>query len=205
MTEASLQSLINQVERKKGERQLLLMQLDQTTEALKQADAQIEALQKVIVIFQKASEYARQQMKFTIDEITTNALQVVFGGDIRFEMELGTRGGSPTAEFFVVEDGLKLSPMDAKGGGLVDVISVALRLAILELYEPKIEGPVLLDEPGRMVSAEYIENFVYFLKEYCHKVGRQFLVVTHQSALAGVADRAFRVRNDAGVSEVVMV
>lgn len=204
MTDASLLSLINQVERKKGEKQLLMMQLEQITVEIRKADAAIESLQKVIVLFQKASEYARQQMKYTIDDITSNALQVVFGGDISFEMELGTRGGSPTAEFFVVEDGLKLSPMDAKGGGLVDVISVALRLAILELYEPKIEGPVLLDEPGKMVSAEYVENFVYFLREYCHKTGRQFIVVTHNNQLAAAGDRTFRVRNEAGVSEVMM-
>jgi len=204
MNAASLQSLINQVERKKGERRLLEMQLQQTDKDIQKADKEIEILQQVIVIFQKSSEYARERMKYTIDEIATNALRVVFGGDISFEMELGTRAGAPTADFFVVEDGLKLSPMDAKGGGLVDVISVALRLAILELYEPKIEGPVLLDEPGKMVSAEFVENFVFFLKEYCHKTGRQFLVVTHNTALAAAGDRTFRVSNTAGVSEVVM-
>jgi DNA repair exonuclease SbcCD ATPase subunit len=203
MTDASLQSLRNRVQILKGEHALLLRQQDENDKQLASVKKKIDDLQKVIIVFQKASEYARQQMKFTIDEITTNALQVVFGGDIAFEVELGTRAGAPTAEFFVVENGLRLSPLDAKGGGLVDVISTALRLAILELYEPRIEGPVLLDEPGKMVSSEYVENFVFFLKSYSHKVGRQFIVITHNSALAAAGDRTFRVRLDNGVSEVV--
>ena len=163
----------------------------------------MDTYQKVIILLQKTSDYARSQMKQTIEYIVTNALQVVFNQELRFEVELGTRAGAPTAEFYVVDNlGLRYKPMDARGGGLVDVISTALRLSILELYQPKIQGPVILDEPGKMISAEYASNFAYFLKEYCQRIGRQVIMITHNSALAEIADKSIQVSIKNGVSEV---
>jgi len=202
ITDASIRQLENQLTIKKAQQELLRKQLAEAECVLNVSTKDIEIAQKVVVVFQKASEYARQQMKHTIEEIVTNALQVVFGREMRFVVELGTRAGAPIAEFFVVEGDLKCSPMDAKGGGLVDVISTAMRLAVLELYEPRIEGAVLLDEPGKMVSSMYAENFAYFLKEYCHKAKRQIIMVTHNLVLAEAGDKTFRVSLNNGVSEV---
>ncbi|MFA5452924.1 MAG: hypothetical protein WC248_05085 [Candidatus Methanomethylophilaceae archaeon] len=205
MNTGDLRLFASRIDRRLGERAAVEKQLALAEEHEKQALADMELYQKVIILFQKTSEYARRQMKVTIETIVTNALQVVFGGDIFFEIALGTRAGTASAEFFVIEDGLRASPIDAKGGGLVDVIATALRLAVLELYQPRIEGPILLDEPGKMVSAEYAENFAFFIKEYCHKVGRQIIMVTHNTALAAAGDRTFQVSIDNGVSEVVRI
>ena len=128
-----------------AEREQLKKQLNEQETNLADIESKLDTYQKVIILLQKTSDYARTQMKQTIEYIVTNALQVVFAQDIRFEVELGTRAGAPTAEFFIVDEtGLKYKPMDARGGGLVDVISTALRLSILELYQPKIDGPAIL-------------------------------------------------------------
>lgn len=186
-----------------GERDLLNKQLEELSQDLQSTTTSLDICQKTIVLLQKASEYARQQMKNTIESIVTNALNVVFANDTKFEIELGTRGGNPTAEFYVVTpEGLKCNPIDAKGGGLVDIISMGLRLAVLELYQPKIGGPIILDEPGKMVSAEYAEGMAYFLKEYGNRVGRQIIVITHNGVLAAVGDKSFNVNIKNGISEV---
>ena len=188
---------------KMGELQLLKKQYEEIQDNLQSANQLIDMLLKVLVLLQKASEYSREQMKSTIENIVTNALQVVFQEDMKFLVELGTRAGSPTAEFKIVTpQGVKMDPLDSKGGGLVDVISTALRLAVLELYQPKIQGPIFLDEVGKHISAEYSENFAYFLKEYAASVGRQIILVTHNSTLAVAAAKNFRVLNKNGVSEV---
>ncbi len=188
----------------RGEERAILYQIESTKKVVDSMTQQVNDMQSVIILLQKASEVARHQMKLSIDSIVTKALQVVFGSEIVFELELSTRAGMPTAEFFVIENGIRLPILDAKGGGLVDVISVAIRLAIIELYNPKITGAILLDEPGKMVSAEYAENFVYFLKEYCHQVGRQFIIVTHNAALAQAGDRTFHVSLVNGESKVIV-
>jgi hypothetical protein len=139
---------------KASERNLYRLQLAEHETDLEAITVKMDTYQKVMILLQKTSDYARSQMKTTIEYIVTNALQVVFGQEIRFEVELGTRAGAPTAEFYVVDEaGLRYKPMDARGGGLVDVICTALRLSVLELYQPKIDGPLILDEAGKHVSA----------------------------------------------------
>lgn len=202
-TNQDIERIKSHIIKKSAERDLLEKQLEEQKSSLEVIASRMDTYQKVIILLQKTSDYARSQMKQTIEYIVTNALQVVFAQDIRFEVELGTRAGAPTAEFFVVDAaGLRYKPMDARGGGLVDVISTALRLSILELYQPKLEGPVILDEPGKMVSAEYAANFAYFLKEYCQRIGRQVIMITHNSALAEIADKSIQVSIKNGVSEV---
>ena len=198
-----IEKIKTRIQKKVAERDLLEKQLEEQKASLETLATKMDTYQKVIILLQKTSDYARSQMKQTIEYIVTNALQVVFGQDIRFEIELGTRAGAPTAEFFVVDtNGLRYKPMDARGGGLVDVISTALRLSILELYQPKIEGPVILDEAGKHISSEYAENFAYFLKEYCSRIGRQCILITHSAYLAAVGDKSFFVSIKNGVSEV---
>ena len=61
---------------------------------------------------------------------------------------------------------------------------------------------MLLDEPGKMISKEYLPNVAEFLKQYATKTGRQIILVTHHEALADVADVGYVVKQENGVSEV---
>ena len=59
-----------------------------------------------------------------------------------------------------------------------------------------------LDEPGKMISAEYLPNVAEFLKQYLKKTGRQGIMITHHEPLAEVADVSYRVQQVNGISEV---
>jgi DNA repair ATPase RecN len=50
-----------------------------------------------------------------------------------------------------------------------------------------------MDEVGKHVSAEYAPNVAFFLKQYSQQLGRQIMLITHNEALAAVADKAFKV------------
>ena len=174
----------------------------------------------VQTLLSKASEFARQQLKQRIEQTVTAALAAIFADStMRFEIEMKDIGGKPAADWRVVscyeipakagDEDVKISaytvvasPEDAKGGGVTDVVSLALRLALLELSRPRVEGPVLLDEPGKMISKEYLPNVAEFLKQYAAKTGRQIFMVTHHDVLADVADVGYKVTQENGVSEV---
>jgi DNA repair ATPase RecN len=73
---------------------------------------------------------------------------------------------------------------------------------MLEILKPRPEGPVIFDEPAKMVSAEYAGNLAYFLKQYAEKTGRQVMLVTHNPQLAEAADKSYLVTQKDGVSDV---
>ncbi len=187
-----------------------ILQQQQAVEAeLQQVIQEKELLERVQLLLQKSSDHAREQAKLQLEALVTKALQYIFGPMFRFEIELADRGGSPTAEFYVVTevDGkiVRNKPQDARGGGVIDIISLALRIALLETIRPRVAGPVILDEPGKHVSEDFVIQMIEFIKSLCDTFGRQVIMVTHNEHVAASADHAFRVRLLGTRSEVEAV
>lgn len=205
---SQLRSYVDQLT---GQQQALETELEKARLGVTQAETDIETWQKIQALFGKVSEFAREQLTTRVEQTVTAALQAIFKDPrLEFKIEPLTLGGKPAARWQVVSayetDGetttVTANPEDARGGGITDVVSLALRLALLELARPKPEGPVLLDEPGKMISAEYVPNLAEFLRQYAKRTGRQVIMVTHHEALADVADTAYRVEQRNGISEV---
>lgn len=211
-TIAQLEEAIHQAKnhliRKKAERDLLKGNVQQLNEKAQKLILERDLLDKVRILFQLSSDHARAQAKTQLETLVTNALQYVFGSAFRFEIELSDHGGNPTAEFYVVsqwdDQEIKNKPQDARGGGIVDVISLALRIALIETIKPKLDGPILLDEPGKHVSEDYIVPLIEFIKSVGETFGRQIILVTHNQHLTESANRAYHVRLMGGKSHVVV-
>ncbi|WP_096435334.1 ATPase [Alteribacter populi] len=216
MTEG-LQEKLNQAEdqwqhtkdkwtRLEAEHQLLASQLTRKEEELRDMEETLATYEKVTVLLQQSAEFARSQAKEQIETLVTNALQYVFGPDISFQIEIDEQGQRTVAEFFVVSEmegtKVKTKPAEARGGGVVDIVSLALRVAFLETIQPKAEGPLLLDEPGKHLSNEYELHLYEFLKSLSTMFHRQVIMITHNQHLAESGDKAFYVELDDGISGV---
>lgn len=191
----------------KGKLEMLKDEQATKTTELSSAQTDIETWRQVQALLSKTSEFARTQVKTRIEQTVTAALQGVLGtDDIGFEVHTYSLGGKPAADWNVTSKYgdvlVSANPEDGRGGGVADVVSLALRLALLELVRPKPGGLVVLDEPAKMVSREYLPNLAEFLKQYARKTGRQILMVTHAEPLAEVADVSYRVTQRDGISEV---
>jgi DNA repair exonuclease SbcCD ATPase subunit len=205
-----LEQALNEAEKewwkRKTTRDLLHEELKETEERWLATSHERDLLEKVRALLQQSSAHARMQAKQQLETLVTNALRYVFGPMFRFEVELSEKGGNPTAEFHVVTewDGqiIKNKPQDSRGGGIVDVVSLALRIALMETVKPRPQGPLILDEPGKHVSEDYIVPMVEFLRSVGETFGRQIIMVTHNVHLAESADTAYHVRLAEGKSEV---
>lgn len=189
-----------------AKRDLLVEQRD--AEIIKSAAAAqtLNINEKVQRLLQLTSEFARQQAKSRIEEIVTSALSVVFGKDYKFQLSLEVRSNRPEVDYWLESEGIvtQLKPPDYdRGGGVADVVTLAIRLAIVELSGVK--GPILLDEVGKHVSAEFAPNVAYFLKEYSQKFSRQIILITHNEALAEIGEVSLAVSQVNGKSVVKAV
>ncbi|MFO7819779.1 MAG: ATP-binding protein [Halanaerobacter sp.] len=212
--EALVTSLKENIEEKKaaynnqkGQKEQLEKRKENIISELENCKDQIDLLEQVNIYLQQVSDHARQQAKEQIEALVTQALQFVFGEEFSFEVEIEEKRSRPAAEFYVVseygEEKIRNRPQDARGGGVVDVVSLALRVAVLQTFSrPKILGPLVLDEPAKHVSEEYITRITKFLKNVSEMYARQIIVVTHQQHLSQVADKAFLVGLSGSKSEV---
>lgn len=164
---------------------------------LDEIELELDLLSKVSILFQKTSEFAREQAKDQIESLVTKCLQYIFESNIEFLIEIEELRGKSNAEFYVisqVEDILiKTKPELSRGGGVVDIVSLALRIAFLQTHKPRIEGPLILDEPAKHVSDEYIFNVSDFLKQTSELFNRQVIMVTHNNHLAAIGSNAYKV------------
>lgn len=204
-----IQALQTRYDREAAVRDELERQLARAQEALEDTRHRVEVGEQVQLLFARVSEEARARVKVHVEQTVTAALQAVFGKDLRFEILLRDVAGQTAAEWRVVGtmEGQEVSgdPEEARGGGVSDVVSLALRLAVLELARPRPEGPILLDEPAKHVAVEHRAALGEFLRAYAQRTGRQIILVTHFEELAALADRAYRVEQHDGVSEVKRV
>lgn len=192
----------------KGKKEQIEEQKRILEEQLQTAQENIETLEQVRILLQKTSDYAREQAKQKIESFVTNCLQYIFDSDIEFKIEINEVRGRPEAEFYVITningEIIKTRPQEARGGGVVDIISLAVRIAMLQSSTLEIDGPIILDEPAKHVSEEYIMQVAEFLKQVSTMFNRQVIMVTHNRHLSGIADRTFKVELEGDKSIVTV-
>ncbi|NLK44220.1 MAG: ATPase [Tissierellia bacterium] len=183
--------------RELGKQEIIKEQIEQSKKDLSNIEEEIDLLSKVNILLQKTSEFARNQAKKQVESLVTKCLQYIFESDIEFIIEIEELRGKSNAEFYVVNTMddilIKTKPELSRGGGVVDIVSLALRIAILQTHKPKIQGPLILDEPAKHVSDEYIFNVADFLKQTSELFNRQIIMVTHNNHLAAIGNNAYRV------------
>lgn len=190
-----------------AKKRLLEQQIEEKQAALMEYERTKDIYEKVRVLLQQSAEYAREQAKQQIETLVTNALQYVFGPLFQFQIEIDDHGGKPVAEFYVISDyegvKVKTKPQEARGGGVVDIVTLALRVALIETVRPPLTGPIILDEPGKHVSGEYVHYLYEFLKSLSEMFHRQIIMVTHNHHLAESGDASFHVDIRDGISRVI--
>ncbi|MFZ5817846.1 MAG: ATP-binding protein [Bacillota bacterium] len=191
---------------RKGQQQRLLQDRALAQAQLEEVRAQSTVFEQVIVLLQQTAEHARAQAKAQIEMLVTNTLRSIFGPDYRFQIELVEKAGRPEAEFYVFSryngEELQSRPQESRGGGVVDVVALGLRIAMLETYRPRLEGPLMLDEPAKHVSDEFIAPTAQFLQTVSQVFHRQVIMVTHNAHLAETAEVAYQVVLRDGASQV---
>lgn len=210
----SLERLEAVYNRQRGEERVLLERKANQEQRLAEVRDGSERLEKVRLLLQEAARHAREQGRRQVEFMVTQALQFVFGGDLEFKVAVEDKRDRPEAEFYVTstyggDQQVETAPQDARGGGVVDVISLALRLALLHALRQQgnqlqagLGGPVILDEPAKHVSEEFSPQVAQFLKSFSQSLGRQVIMVSHNQHLADSADVAYLVEMSQGRSSV---
>jgi len=101
-------------------------------------------------------------------------------------------------------EGNKQSILDGCGGGLKDIVSFALRVAIWSL-DSESSPVILLDEPFKFVSAGHRNQGAELLHTLSRKLGIQFVVVSHVAEIVNNADTAYLVSKGADGKAVAKI
>ena len=190
----------------KAEKKLLLEKVEEKSDSVNTLKALVEDLEDAQEVMNLTGALAQEEFEGFIEGMVTEALQVVFGSGYAFEMETKIVRNQPETYLYVVEDGVK-TPIkdDMVGGGLLDLISMVLRVVVWSIQTPRTRPVMILDEPGKNMDRNKIDQFVAMIRRFHELLGLQFIIVTHDSKIIEMADRSFLVTRSNGTADVSMV
>lgn len=178
----SIKKLEDNVSSLRGTVNLLEEQYQESTDNLSQLK-ELEILNtKSVDLLNLVQKATKELIKGVFEKITTHALQFIHqSNDYGFELDFGKRGNLPEMNFCMKTPEMQEAHdiMETRGGGSCDIISLALRLVLLEVS--KNDGFLFLDEPAKMLDdIDASTKMIEFIKETQKDTGRQIFWITHR-------------------------
>lgn len=185
--------LRSKLDKRKGEHQKVLSDIKALRSEIKSSRQELVLTEKAHEIIKQVGIKTQQQIQYHISDITSLAMEAVFPDPYKIEIEFVERRNKTECDIYFSRDGKKVEPMDASGGGAVDVAAFALRIACWSMSRPHSRSTIIMDEPMRFVSEDLQEKASQMIKEISRKLSIQFIIVTHSTNLAKWADKVFEV------------
>jgi len=167
----------------------------------------LKLLEQAQVFLQKIAQETQEHLKFQVEDIVNLALETCFPGEYTFQILFNIARGKTDAELLFLDQktGRQIDPLNASGGGVVDLTTFALRIACYAL-EQGIDNVIILDEPFRFLSRDLQQRAGEILRTLADRMKLQIIMVSHISEIIDVADKVFEVKkNDAGISGVKII
>lgn len=179
-----------------GKKKTLEEEHAKSKDKLIQLQKRTEELMEMKEVIDEASTEARKNSVELLEEVATNALQMVMGDNREVVVSMTKKSGVPSADLFVKtkHEGIEVitSPADEDAGGVTDIVALSTLMSIRMLAGKNNSAPYFLDEPTKCVSAGNAENTAKFIKDLVDYTGIQTIMVTHEREyLPSIADKSY--------------
>lgn len=174
-----------------GRRDALQADLYHVISDKERLEARLAALEKAQVLIQVTAQETQEKLRYHIEDIVQTALEACFPNEYDFVVDFNMKRGRTEADMYLLGEGGRVNPEDAAGGGLVDVMSFALRLAAWTLSGT--DAVIVLDEPFKFLSENLRPLAGQILRELSEKLGLQIIMVTHDKHMVEISDKVFEI------------
>ena len=194
------EEIASKIARGKAMKEVLNKALQTNQEALDQQKARLTVLEQVQALIQTVAKETQEKLRFHIEDIVNTALETCFPGEYDFVVDFQIKRGKTEAELYLLKGSEKIDPVESTGGGVVDIVSFALRISAWTLS--KTDNLIILDEPGKFISDNLQPLFADILSTLSKKLNLQIIMVSHEDAYIDCSDRVFNVSIKNGRSTV---
>lgn len=188
------QDLIVKAATWKGRQDAARSSLDAADLEVRRLQDRKKAVEELVLVVQKAARDTQDQLRVRIEDVVQTSLDAVFPNAYTFKTEFVARRGRTELDMWLDKDGARMDPLDSNGGGVVDVISLALRVCCLTMS--KFDRVLLLDEPFPRIRGTARQRLGEVLTLISHRLGIQVIMVADVAGTSIVPDREFRVTLD---------
>jgi len=182
-------------------RSMLIEQIENKDAIIGAELKRVETFTKARFVLAEVSRQTQEQLKERIEKLVTLCIQSVFDRNFEFKLKFQIKRNKMECEPVIFENGNEFVPKDDMGGGILDIISFALRIVLWGLETPKSRNLIILDEPFKQCG-KLITKACQMVKEISKMLGVQIIMVTHSDELIDIADKSWHVQYTNGMSIV---
>jgi len=154
-------------------------------------------------VLNEVQAITQNNFKSKVESLVTMAIQSIFERPFEFKLLFEQKANKFSITPVVVEGQAEYYPKHDMGGGILDVIGFAFRIVLWSLQQPRTRPVIVLDEPFRFVGKALIAKAGNVIKQLSDKLGLQFIINTHETELAEIADRAFYLVHNGQHTEII--
>ena len=197
--ERTASRLLARINEMKQTKLRLCDQLEETESKAKEWERTMEAAQEARDRLQLIAQKTQKSLELKMAHVVSNALSAIFPDPYEFRIVFETKRGQTEVSFGLERPDrpgeiLSLSAVDDEvGGGVLDIVAFALRIAMHTLTRYRTRATIILDEPFRFLHNSYKELAADLLRTTAEMLELQFIVVTHDDEIAMAGDKLFKV------------
>jgi DNA repair exonuclease SbcCD ATPase subunit len=199
------EELVRWAERKKGYKERLEQDHLEACGVIRGVETDIRATEEALSFFTTVGKLTQEKIVSYFEDIVTSLLQIIYGDTYYLKLYYLLRRGRMECDIHLFKADVEVSMKDECGGGIIDVVSFGMRLAVWSLTTPRTAPVFILDEPFKYVSTDKLELVGDALKMLCDKLDLQVIMVSHSDELIGIADKSYRVVQEGTTSRVMEV
>lgn len=177
----------------------------------REARKEIKLLQKDIdnhikarTLLTQVGKLTQDKFKRRVESLVTLAIQSVYDRHYKFELKFEEKNNQITCTPIIKDGEQELQPKDEMGGGIIDIISFALRIVLWSMENPRSRNFFILDEPFKWTGA-LISKAGEMLKRLSSELNFQVVVFSHDDELIDICDRVWRITHNGIRSKVNLI
>lgn len=197
----------NKFQEYKSKKNVLQTQVEQNDLYIKKIKEEMTIWVEARSILTVVSSETQKKFIEYIRDLGTMALQSVFGFDYKFIVEYKVNKDSWDCLLLVQEgENEPFIPKNSQGSGILDILSLALRIVLWSIKKPASRAFLYLDEPLKAVGyGELLDNAINMMKNLSKKLGIQMIINTHEDSISMLGDKTFKVNKKNGISSVEVI
>lgn len=190
----------------KGKLEVLKNSKEEYENRIVNSEQNILNLDLAIQILYNFNVWINEQTKVKLENITNEALRLIFPDkDMKFHVVPNQTKKGVSYELTIETDGIETDLLDAKGGGVLDVIQTCLRITYMLRLKSKVRPLIIFDEPFKNLDSERINSAVEWLTRISELFGIQMFIITHIPSMI-IPNKnlvSYEMRLKGGISEIV--
>lgn len=173
----NLQDIRDRLAYLRQHKEVLQNQMKLTTVSFEKAEAEYAVSLETQRLIREAAQLTLSNLSVRIGTIVTKAISQILGTGYIFKLDFDIKYNKLVADMYLEKEGKRYELRRDNGDGVVDIVALALRIAVLCLDRRKLRRLLILDEPCGAVSVNYQQVLGAVIKQLSDMLDLQIIMV----------------------------